>query len=285
MKTRFKCPGCQKEEKTFTRYIDKETGKYLPYQYGKCGRENNCNYFLNPYQDGSIQILNTSNYGVLQNQIIKPFSTISIELFQRSLVDYCNNNFVQYLNNTFGDEVTKQLITKYFIGSSSRWKGSTIFWQVDFNGKIRAGKIMLYDVRTGKRVKEPFNYIQWIHNTEKLKEYVLKQCLFGEHLLKIEKEKPVAVVESEKTAIISSVLFPKYIWLATGSLTNLTKERCKVLLNRDVYLFPDLKAFDKWNLKAKEFGFKIFDFLEKQATEKEKNQGLDLVDYLLNNKK
>ena len=35
----------------------------------------------------------------------------------------------------------------------------------------------------------------------------LKQCFFGEHLLR-EKTMPVAIVESEKTAIISSVYLP-----------------------------------------------------------------------------
>ena len=46
----------------------------------------------------------------------------------------------------------------------------------------------------------------------------LTQCLFGEHLLSAidEKQKTVALVESEKTAIIASCIMPKYIWLATG---------------------------------------------------------------------
>ena len=46
----------------------------------------------------------------------------------------------------------------------------------------------------------------------------LTKCLFGEHLLSAidEKQKTVALVESEKTAIIASSIMPKYIWLATG---------------------------------------------------------------------
>lgn len=44
------CPDCNK--KTFVLYIDTETGKHLPEQYGRCDRESKCSYHLNPYLDG-----------------------------------------------------------------------------------------------------------------------------------------------------------------------------------------------------------------------------------------
>ena len=35
------CPSCGKKE--YVRYIDKENdNEYLPYEYGKCDRKNNC---------------------------------------------------------------------------------------------------------------------------------------------------------------------------------------------------------------------------------------------------
>jgi hypothetical protein len=241
---------------------------------------------LNPYSDGYFKDA-TSNEYVLKkktvfkavNLIEKQCSYIASDKLIKSLKHYENNHFVEFLIKQFGIKITEDLISKYLIGSSSFWKGSTVFWQIDIDGKIRTGKIMLYDGYTGKRVKEPFNHIQWVHKVLKIEPFELKQCLFGEHLIK-NNNKPIAIVESEKTAIISSVYFPNFIWLAVGSLTNLTKERCKAILNRKVYLFPDLKAFDKWNMKAKELGFQIFDFLENKATESEKNKGLDLADYL-----
>lgn len=75
-------------------------------------------------------------------------------------------------------------------------------------------------------------------------DFELKQCLFGEHLLR-DKAKPIAIVESEKTAIIASVYLPQFIWLAVGSLTNLNAEKCSVLKGRTVTLFPDLNGFEK----------------------------------------
>ena len=112
----------------------------------------------------------------------------------------------------------------------------------------------------------------------------MKQCLFGEHLLK-DKTKSIAIVESEKTAVIASVYLPQFIWLAVGSLTNLTNEKCRVLAGRTVILFPDLNGFEKWSNKAKELShitiFTVSDLLERKATDAERKQGLDLADYLI----
>lgn len=47
-------------------------------------------------------------------------------------------------------------------------------------------------------------------------EWKLTQCLFGEHLLQDKVNANVALVESEKTAVICFLLLPEYIRLATG---------------------------------------------------------------------
>lgn len=61
---------------------------------------------------------------------------------------------------------------------------------------------MAYDPNTGERVKNPYAKITWIHQINKQWDFVLQQCLFGLHLIKENKSKTVAIVESEKTAII-----------------------------------------------------------------------------------
>ena len=53
--TKFYCPECG--EKKFVQYIDLDTADYLPEQYGRCDREINCGYSLNPYSDGYAQII------------------------------------------------------------------------------------------------------------------------------------------------------------------------------------------------------------------------------------
>ena len=58
---------------------------------------------------------------------------------------------------------------------------------------------------------------------------------------------------------------------------------------KTVILFPDLNAYDKWNAKANELStlcnIMVSDLLERQATETDKQQGLDLADYLVAHKK
>ena len=88
---------------------------------------------------------------------------------------------------------------------------------MDTNEQIRGAKIMLYNEHTGKRVKEPYNHINWLHKAIKEPSFNLCQCLFGLHLINEDYQKEIAIVESEKTAITMSTYVPDYICLATGS--------------------------------------------------------------------
>lgn len=124
-------------------------------------------------------------------------------------------------------------------------------------------------------------------------EFALQQCFFGEHLLR-NNINPVAIVESEKTAIIASVYFPKFIWIAAGNLNGLNEEKCSVLKGRHVILYPDLSkpqpgnptAFEVWSAKAKELShiasFTVSNLLETKAGDKARKEGGDLADYLIN---
>lgn len=213
----------------------------------------------------------------------KPFSLIPVEAFTESLKPeaYETNHFANYLIKLFGAQVASKAISRYYIGTSNHWNGATVFWQLDINHKVRAGKIILYSPTTGKRAKGCTN---WAHSVLKLPDYVLKQCFFGEHLL-TGNTKPVAIVESEKTAVIASVYLPWFIWLATGGKQGLNPEKCSVLKGRAVTLWPDLNCYNDWEKKRKELShiakFNVIDLLELKATEAEKASGFDLADYLV----
>lgn len=80
-------------------------------------------------------------------------------------------------------------------------------------------------------------------------------------------------------------MLPGFVWLAAGSLNNLNERICKVLQYRQVLLFPDLLAYDKWKAKAQQLQlqlpgttFKVFKELERMANDDEKREGLDLGD-------
>ncbi|MDD3946132.1 MAG: DUF6371 domain-containing protein, partial [Bacteroidales bacterium] len=111
----------------------------------------------------------------------------------------------------------------------------------------------------------------------------LTQCLFGEHLLKQYPFKPVALVESEKTAVICSAFWPEYIWLATGGKSQLN-DRLQVLRNRKVVAFPDVDGYLEWKEKLSQvrgLDIAVSDVLEKNATFEDRANHVDIADLLI----
>ncbi len=288
--SRHTCPSCQKPRQ-FVRYIHMQTGFDLDEQVGRCNREVKCGYHSTPQQYlTEHQITNPvhwSNSAPLQQS--EPPRYINHQLFKQSLQGYDKNHFVQYLKKLLGPEKTQGLIAKFHIGTSKRWQGATIFWQMDLQGKLRTGKIMLYDPESGKRVKKPYSHISWVH--KQLKQAHFEQCLFGLHqLIEAPKHKPVGLVESEKTAIIAMGYFPEWVWLGVGSLHQLSPECCVVLRGRKVVLFPDAGGWEKWSSKARVLQkilrnpVIVSNWLEKLAGKKEGIEGIDLADVLVKEK-
>ena len=291
--SRYTCPACNHNRK-FSRYINVETGQHLADNVGRCDRQDNCGYHYTPKQhfhDHPDQFDNNTTR-VSPSPTPAPPKQISLipeTHFAQSLSANHQNNLITSLNKIFDETTISNLIKKYCIGTSKKWPGSTVFWQINITSEIRAGKIMLYDAETGHRIKHPFDHITWVHSVLKIKDYNLQQCFFGEHLLALNPGLPVAIVESEKTAIIASVYFPNFVWIATGGKNGCkwtTWDVCKVLKGRKVVLWPDIKAYDEWHGKAqqlKQYGLQveISDLLERKATETERAAGLDLADYLI----
>jgi hypothetical protein len=162
MNTRYHCPGCNHRDKTFVRYIDTQTGNHVAPTVGRCNRESNCGYHYTPKQyfqdnNNSFDTPQAKPYhkpnAVTPQQ--KPVSFISVEVFKASLQSHETNHFIKFLIDLFGIKVARDLISRYFIATSTHWNGATMFWQIDIAGKVRTGKIMLYSPTTGKRVKEP----------------------------------------------------------------------------------------------------------------------------------
>jgi hypothetical protein len=271
---KFNCPDCEK--KTFVKYFDHHTNEYLDFDVGRCDRESNCGYHKypeknNPFQQQPLKVV-----------INKPKSILHPNQVAIHGRNFKNNNFIQFLKKYFKDDEIKSVILKYFIGTSSFWNGATVFWQINNKEEVVAGKIMLYDTQNGKRVKTPSNHINWIHKTEKIKDFELQQCFFGLHLINEFPNTTIALVESEKTALIMSLFLPDYLWLATGSKANLKKELVAAIKKFDIIIFPDKSEFEDWNKKVLElkldgFNIKCSNLLENKEAEK----GSDLADFFI----
>ena len=266
------CPNCNK--KTFVKYIETETGNYQSQDFGRCDRETNCRYHNTPKGELHKWV----------DIIVKPKPETSfhdLNLVNQSGRNFKQNNFVQFLKTLFTEVEVKEAILNYSLGTSKYWNGATIFWQIDNNEKVRHGKIMLYDSETGKRVKnQNGGYINSVQSILKLKDFNLSQCLFGLHLINETNQKIIALVESEKTAIIMSLFKPQYTWLATGSKSGLKYDFLMPIKNYKIIVFPDKSEYNDWVKKAKElnkigFNIKVNDWLEKQ---KNYEDGTDLAD-------
>jgi len=274
---KFNCPQCGK--KTFVKYVETETGHYADSKYGRCDREIKCGYL--EYPNGNSII----NYNYVTPPPIKP-SYIDKEILQKTLTKYETNPLIIYLYNNYDKDQVNITIEKYKIGTSKQFNSSTIFWQIDHTGNIRTGKIMAYDITTGKRIKDKnIIAISWVHYKLKKAKESIRQCLFGLHLLN-DNIKQVAIVESEKTAIIMNIEFPKYTWMATGSLGGFKYEYLKPLKSKEIIAFPENGGYDKWkttanNLNSKEFNIRVSKLLEVDEFE----MGWDLVDVLIYEKK
>ncbi len=193
------------------------------------------------------------------------------------------DNLTEFLKIHFSkDEVFKATQNYFITGTNHFWSNSTAFWQIDNKEKIHACKIMQYDRHTGKRIKKPYNHINWLHNAVKEPDFNLCQCLFGLHRVNEDYQKTIAIVESEKTAIIMSLFIPDYIWIATGSKQNLKFELLKPIKKRNIVLFPDKGEYINWLNKATEInaiGFKIA--VSKLIEQIDFENGFDLADYYL----
>lgn len=281
----FLCPSCGKKQ--LKCYVDTVSNEYLPVYVGRCNREVNCAYHYTPKQYLEEHGGENEYKPFVQSKPtqIKPISYIAQDLVEKSMSS-SDNHFIDYLKVIFGNSKADELRLKFNIGTSKYWQGANVFWQIDNNYRSRAGKVMLYNPQTGKRIKEPFSHIQWVHSILKISDFNLVQCLFGLHQLSIEsKQKPIAIVESEKTAILMTVVYPEFVWMASGG-KNLSIELFKPIRSRKITLFPDLKCFEVWQAKATEMrqlgcSIQVSDILERNATASDRNEGLDLADYLI----
>ena len=260
------CPNCKKT--TFKPYIDKKTNKEAGNIYGVCERINQCGYSNYPKPSKN------DNY----EPPVKPYAPpLPIEYIQKELVektfhDFRSNVFFQHLVKTFGGEKAMELQAKYNIGTAKH--GGTIFWQQDLQGRFRTGKVMYYS-ENGKRDKSRHS---WFAHSKIKPDFNFRQCFFGLHL--VSKDYPVALCESEKTAVLMSVYMPEYTWIASGGSEMLNIQRLNELPRLDK-VFADGGQFDKWEMKTRGFAGRQMDVsVDKAIKEGKLSEGSDILDLI-----
>jgi len=281
------CPNC--ERRSFTRYLNTETGELLPDDFGWCNHQVSCGKHTSPYQQQAgeysyakqLWLKERRGAGAerIARQVVKPahisistpkqLAIIPLDIYQASLNDkqYERNAFAKLLYEHLGVGAANELLKQFRVGTSSHWPGACVFWVIDEHERVRGGKVMLYGP-DGHRVKQPKSCITWVHAalSNKLKrerkslpswltEYENAtgkgSSLFGlPQFCAAPRHKTVAIVESPKTAILATAFFPQYTWLATMGLSNLTEDRLVPLRGRRIVLWPDANALSIWQTAA-----------------------------------
>ena len=230
------------------------------------------------------------------------------------------NNLARWLCTQFPEEQVAEVLARYRTGSTR--DGRIIYWQIDEHGQVRAGKVMAYDL-DGHRKKDGKVNVCWVHSMKidgiRFDEMLAPQCLFGEHLINVDvnvndnchpedihREAQstlsfssslalqavtpplVMLVESEKTALIMSLVCPDKVWLATGGKANFKESMLAPLIGLEVTVYPDADALHDWYTRAVEMNRTLGTHLHIPTGyynlmdhDEARREGWDLADILL----
>lgn len=270
------CPECG--EKRWVRYIDTQTGNYLPERYGRCDKGDG-HYFVNPYSDGyakAIQEQERGNRSEFPNNwkpkrkkaIPQPTPEpvhFDLETYKiaQAPARYAENVFLQNLIHRvpfpFSPAQVNEVAQLYQLGTVTQghMAGAVTFPFIDKAGNIRAVQVKQFD-ETNHTTRTSFLHsIIARHHTQHgqklpgwLEAYVKQDkritCLFGAHLLSKYHSNPIALVEAPKTAVYGTLYFglpetpESLIWLAVYNKSSFSFDKLKALKGRFVYVFPDL---------------------------------------------
>jgi hypothetical protein len=185
------------------------------------------------------------------------------------------NGLFVYLSRLFSPDEAASVFEQYRLGTSRRWLWydhlATCLPQIDVSGNLRQVKVIPFCADSGRRAKKhdvakrrnPRTSQYEADTADKVyfagktllgqADTQLIQCFFGEHLLATYPGKAVALVEGESTALVMSVVWPEYVWLATGGSTGGgwdNPDKFAVLRGRNVVLFPDSGKYGEWSRRA-----------------------------------
>ena len=174
----------------------------------------------------------------------------------------------------------QQIYDDYLIGATR--SGNVIFWQIDQHGQVHGGHIMKYRIDGHRDGFQGWTHVPLMRAGLLPPDWQLYQCLFGQHLLARRPDAHVCLVESEKTAIICSMVYPNKVWLATGGKQNLNGERMQVLRGQKVLVYPDADAVQQWRervTRMKSLGFDIL-CVDLHYTESQVETKFDIADLI-----
>lgn len=259
------CPKCgQRRFVPYVSTLDHTTEAGA--EYGRCDREQNCGY--QKYPNGK------------EAPDVEPCERVKeapLRFYPAAVEMDTETPLYRYVCGLCGDANALAAWITYKVGRDGT---RTVFWQIAKDGTVRAGKSIPYGI-DGHRLKTDPYPANWLHRSKAWRGMYegkeLQQCYFGEHLLNKRPDAPVAIVESEKTAVVMSIFSAKYVWLASGGSQGLkNEEKNKALAGREVLLVPDHGQYWSWAQAAHANGWECTDAIEKNPI----FAGCDILDMI-----
>lgn len=143
--TKQTCPCGRK--RCFVRYVDEEGKLEFPDHVGRCDHEDSCGYHYTPKDffkdnpDMKPNNFDNDNWKCVQAYksvtpiMVKPEpeipSFLSNDTMQKILSHYNINPLCQFLSKTIGKDASNRQFERYKVGTSPKWGGATVFWQID----------------------------------------------------------------------------------------------------------------------------------------------------------
>lgn len=274
------CPQCG-SRKSFKRYIDTETGQDLDPRCGRCDHLNRCQYHYTPKQlftdfphlrptssSHAMPPVTAGPYRAMEPPSLQQQEFFSMAWVEAAMHRHCT--FAQWIKSLpFDPDRVAEVLQLYAIGGTAGsvvkdgidYGPAVVFWMIDELNRVHDAKLLAY-TPDGHRVQDWSNSMRSIcqksgkgpqlDHTDKV--------LFGLHLVSRNPDATIAIVESEKTAILCAIQWPEYIWLATGGCGNLQPHKLAPLMHRRLVLFPDSGQLQKWQHKMADSGHTRYTF-------------------------
>ena len=177
------------------------------------------------------------------------------------------------------EEQMRRASARYHLGKTK--SGKPMFWMID-------DMLDPLDAHLGAD--------SWLSTLLKARQPLLRRwhphhCLFGLHLLTT--PLPIAIVESEATAVVLSELFPETLWMAYADVTLLNEDLFRPFAGRTVTIYPRADTYSSTYLYFDEMAanlrqslhltVSVATILEEHATQEQKSRAIDILDFILEN--
>ncbi len=260
------CPRCGKRR--FRPYLDTRTGEVLE-RFGRCNRVESCGFTEFPHH-----LLENSTPHLPAPPPLPPPPRVQGVFWDWGCYTALDRSgrLSSWLLERFGKEVLEETHRRYLLGSLEvGGRTFEVFWHLSLPNNLHTAALIEMR-REGDRLKRTGTQT-WLHALPDWREAAPKvwtQTLFGLNQLtlfrgKEQLTKPLRIVEGYRTAIVCSIYFPEFVWLAASSVQGLKQYNYRTLEPLKAFtleLFPDAgeEAEKVWSEDAKELrsrGFKV----------------------------